>query len=221
MAKQNRATKSELEDDQFVEWMAVASDYVKERGRTFITGAVAVVIIILAVNYVQASRENTRLEAAALLGEALISEQAGDAEQAVRLGEQLLKDYSGTAAAAHGTIMVANRYFNQGRYADAEKLYQSYLTEYGDIEVLVFAASRGIAASYEARQQYEKAAAQYTAYANVHAGEMATSLALMDAARCYGVLGNTQRQREVLKQVTHDFASSPVSVRARQELGLL
>ncbi len=173
------------------------------------------------MNYVQASRENARTEAASLLGEALMAEQGGQQEQAIRLGEQLLSEYSGTSASAHGTIMLGNRYFNQGRYAEAEKLYQAYLANFGDIDVLIFAAWRGIAACYEAQQQYEKAGAKYAEYASAHANNMAASLALMDAARCYGALGDTQRQRDLLKQVTRDFASSPVSVRAREELNLL
>ena len=220
-AKRNRPTKRELEEDQFVEWMVQASDYVKERGRTFAAGAAAVVVIILAVNYVQASRESARTEAATLLGEALMAEQGGQQDQAIRLGEQLLSEYGGTSASAHGTVMLGNRYFNQGRYAEAETLYQTYLTDYGDLDVLVFAAWRGVAACYEALEQYDKAAAKYAEYANVHAGNMAASLALMDAARCYGAMGDTQRQRDLLKRVTRDFASSPASVRARQELELL
>jgi tetratricopeptide (TPR) repeat protein len=221
MAKRNRPTKRELEEDQFVEWMVHASDYVKERGRIFAAGAAAVVIIILAVNYVQASRVNARTEAATLLGEVLMAEQGGQQEEAIRLGEQLLSQYSGTTASAHGTILLGNRYFNQGRYAEAEKLYQAYLTERGDIDVLVFAAWRGMAACYEAQDQYDKAAAKYAEYASTHADNMAASLALMDAARCYGAMGDTQRQQDLLKQVTREFASSPVSVRARQELELL
>lgn len=221
MAKRNRPTKRELEEDQFVEWMVHASDYVKERGRLFATGAAAVVVIILAVNYVQASRANVRTEAATLLGEVLMAEQGGQQEEAIRLGKQLLSQYSGTTASAHGTILLGNRYFNQGRYAEAEKLYQAYLTEHGDIDVLVFAAWRGVAACYEAQDHYDKAADKYAEYASTHADNMAASLALMDAARCYGAMGDTQRQQDLLKQVTREFASSPASVRARQELELL
>lgn len=220
-AKRNRPTKSELEEDQFVEWIVQASDYVKERARIFVAGAAAVVIIILAVNYLQESRENARADAAALLGEALIAEQSGQLEQAVRLGKQLLLDYGGTSASAHGTVMLANRYFNQGRYAEAQKLYQAYLTDDGQIDVLVFACWRGVAACFEAQEQYEKAAAKYAEYASAHADGMAASLALMDAARCYGVMGKTQQQRDLLKQVTRNFASSPASARARLELELL
>ena len=220
-AKRSRPTKRELEEDQFVEWMVQASDYVKERGRAFAVGAAAIVVIILTVNYVQASRDSTRSEAAALLGEALIADQGGQGEQTIRLGEQLLNDYGGTTASAHGMIMLGNRYFNLGRYAEAEKLYQAYLSDYGDVDVLAFAAWRGIAACHEAREQYEEAAAKYTEYASLHADNMAASIALMDAARCYGVIGDTQRQRELLKRVTRDFASSPASVRATQELELL
>ena len=220
-AKRNRPSKSELEEDQFVEWIVQASEYVKERARIFAGGAAAVVVIILAVNYIQASRETARTDAATLFGEALIAEQSGQLEQSIHLGEKLLQDYSGTSAAAHGTIVLANHYFAQGRYAEAEKLYQTYLTDYGEVDVLVFAAWRGVAACYEAREQFDKAAAKYAEFASVHAGSMAASLALMDAARCHGILGDTERQRSTLKQVTRDFASSPVSVRARQELGLL
>ena len=48
-AKRSRPTKRELEEDQFVEWMVQASDYVKERGRAFAVGAAAIVVIISSI----------------------------------------------------------------------------------------------------------------------------------------------------------------------------
>ena len=221
MGKSSRPTKAELEEDRFLEWIVEAGEYVKERARIFVAGAAALLLLIIVINYVQASRETAKGEAAALLGRALIAEANGQMEEGLRLSEQLVDVYPGTPAAAQGLVLLGNRYFSQGRYAEAEKLYQTYLDEYGDVDVLEFSAWGGIAACYESRGDYRRAATKHLEYVANHEGSMQSALALMDAARCYRLAGDTEREKESLHRITSDYFDSPVASRARDQLNML
>ncbi|MFC1526591.1 tol-pal system YbgF family protein [Candidatus Latescibacterota bacterium] len=219
--KKNRPTREELEEDRFLEWLMDAVEYVKARAQLFIGAAAALIVAILAITYVQSARLEARQEAAELLGQAAIADETGRFDEVVSLCEQLTDKYGGTPAAAQATIRLANRYFAQGRYGDAERLYQSYLEDYGDVDVLVFAAWTGIAATRESQGDMAAAAAKYREYADAHGDSDEAAIALMDAARCYGAAGDRAQQREALERVTRDYASSPVLGRAREELSML
>ena len=126
-SERRKLSKSELREDEFVEWIMEAVEYVKERARLFVGGAVAVIAVIVAINYFIESKEADRLKAAALLGDVLMVEQGGEQTEAIRLAEELVSAYAGTPAAAQGTIILANLHYAQGRYVEARTYYQSYL----------------------------------------------------------------------------------------------
>ena len=151
----------------------------------------------------------------------MLADGNGQLEQVIDTGEKLIDEYAGTPSAAHGIILLANRYYRVGRYDEAEKLYERYIAEYGESQALLFAARTGVAACHEATGDLEGAATGYVAYADAHPNDRASAIALMDAARCYRVLGDTQQQGAVLGRVTRDFPTSPAAQRARQELQML
>lgn len=217
----NRPTKEELEEDKFLAWVLEAVDYVKERSQLFIGGVAAVVVVILAISYVQSARQDARQEAIALLGQAIMADEAGRFDEVLGTCEQLTTQYGGTPSAAQATVLLANRYFIQGRYGDAERLYQSYLDDYGDVEILAYAAWGGLAACYEAQGDMQRAAEQYYSYADAHADMDEAALSLVEAARCFAAAGDRVRARESLVRVTRDFSGTPVVSRAREELSML
>lgn len=219
--KTKAPTKKELREDRFVEWVLEAVDYVRSKSQYFTAGAIAVVVGIAGIAYFQKSQEESRAKAAALLGEAMIADDNGQAHEVMRLCEELVGKYSGTPAAAQGTVFLANRYFAQGRYAEAQKLYQSYLADYEALDVLVFAAWNGLAACAEAQGDYQQAAGKYQEYAAGHPGTIQAAMALMEAARCYGLAGDVANQQKTLARVTAEFADSPVAARAREALTML
>ena len=219
--RSRRPTKSELEEDQFVEWILKAADYLKQRAQLFIVGAAAIALVVSVFVYVKSSQADAKKEAAELLGQALIRDEAGQpAESMLKLG--LLTDsYAGTPAGAQGTIILANRYFAQGEYAEAEKLYRSYLDEPSPVDILLFASRSGIASCYEAKEEFQLAASEYLAYAADNVGSMQSTIALMNAARCQRLAGNREARKDILRRVTREYPKSPVAARAQNELNML
>ncbi len=222
MAKENqKLDKDELRDDEFVDWLVGAVQYVQDRAQAFAVGAVALVVALFAVNYFVESQELAKEEAAALLGDMLIAEQSAQSSEAIRLGEQLLTAYGGTPAAAKGAILLGNLHFSQGSIADAQRYFQLYLSDYEAVDVLVNAAQNGLAACLEAEGQYESAAQRYEEIAANRSGTSLAAMAKMNAARCYAHLGNRDKQRQLLESVIEEFPRFPVAVRARTELEML
>ena len=219
--RNRRPSKAELEEDRFLEWVLQAGEYVKGRAQLFIGGAVAVVAVIAIANFVQGQRLEARSQASAMIFEADLAEQSGQIDRVVAISRQLIEEYAGTPAAAQGMITLGNRYFTLGRYVDAQGLYQRYLDEHGDQPPLVFAARTGLAACLEAQGDLAAAARAFVDYADDHPDHPPSAMALMDGARCYRLLDDASRQREILERVVREYGKTPIAQRARQELALL
>jgi len=219
-SERRKLNKSELREDEFVEWIMEAVEYVKERARLFVGGAVAVIAVIMAINYFIESKETDRLKAAALLGDVLMVEQGGEPTDAVRLAEELVSAYAGTPAAAQGTIILANFYYAQGRYVEARGYYQRYLDNYEPLDVLAYAAQSGLGACLEAEGQLVAAAQHYETYAAQQAGTIREAMAQMEAARIYGLAGESNKQQALLEQVSRTFAQYPIAAQARAALAM-
>lgn len=214
-------SKQELKEDHFVDWILECVDFVRARTQQFLTGAVAVVVVIAAIAYYNKSQADARVEAAAVLAEAMIADDNNQPDDAIRLGERVLKDFPGTPSAAQATLFLANRYYAQARYGEAQKLYERYLSDYGDVDVLAFAARTGLASCAEAQGDFRQAAAKFQEAAGAGSGSTEAAIALLEAARCFGLAGEVANQKNILTQVTRDFNESPAAARAREELAML
>ena len=216
-----KLSKEELREDEFVEWIMHAVDYVKERSQLVGGGAVAVLVLIMAINYFDASREAAKVEAAALFGDVLMAEQSGQMPEAIRLAEQLVSSYAGSPAASHGIVLLANFHYMQGNYGEARNYYQRYLADYEHVDVLAYAAQSGLGACLEAEGQLLQAARHYEVYAAEQTGTIREGLAQMEAARVYGAAGDTGKQRALLEQVSRKFAKYPLGNQARAAMAML
>jgi tetratricopeptide (TPR) repeat protein len=210
-----KLSKEELREDEFIEWLMHAVDYVRDHVQNFAIGAVAVVAAILAVNFFIESQEKSKVEAAALLGDVVMAEQSGQMSEAIRIADQLLATYAGTPSAAQGTILLGNLHFSQGRY------FEMYLADYEPVDVLVNASQSGLAACLEAQGQVAEAAKSYEGIAQRLPGSAQAALAIMNAARCYKLMGDSAKQRILLESVRDEYARFPIAARARTELEML
>ncbi len=219
--EKQKLTKEELREDEFIEWLMDAADYIRNHAQTFAGGAIAVLAVILAINFFIESQETAKVDATARLGDMLMAEQSGQIDEAIRIAEDLLTTYAGTPAAGQGTVLLGNLHFSQGRYADALRYFDSYLADYVPVDVLTNAAESGLAACLEAQGQLDEAARRYEEIARQFSGTAPAALAQMNAARCYGMLGKHGKQRELLEAVRDQYARFPVAARARTQLEML
>ena len=216
--RSRRASKADLEEDRFLEWILQAGEYVRNRAQLFIGAAVALVAVIVIASVVRGQRVEARSRAAAMIFEANLAEQSGQLDQALGIARQLIEEYPGTPAASHAVVLLANRYFTLGRYVDARRMYQRYLDEHGDLPPLVFAARTGLAACLEAQGELGAAALAYIGFADEHPGHPPSAMALMDGARCFQLLGDPAQEKGVLERVVGEYPETPMAQRARERL---
>lgn len=216
-----RISKEELREDEIAEWIMLAIEYVRERAQYFIGGVAGFILLIFLINLFISKQEEAKLRAAERLGDMVIAEAGGESGRALQLNEQLLEEFEGTPAASKGILLLANRYYRQGRYADAQGLYQRYLKEDAPLDVFELAAWNGLAACLAAQGQFQQAAQKYQAYADAHSSAQPAALALQQAARYYALADDTDSQKRVLERILKDFSRSPVAAKAREDLGML
>ncbi len=216
-----KLSKEEIREDEFVEWIMKAVEYIKERSQLFGLGVVGLVLVITLINFLVESRNADNIEAANLLGDVLMAEQGGQTSEAVRLAEQLVTTYTGAPATAHGIILLANLHYLQGRYVDAEKQYRNYLDNYEHVDVLAYAAQSGLGSCLEAEGQLIEAGRHYEGYASQESGSIRQGMAQMEAARVYGLAGDLQKQRALLKSVRDNFSQYPIAAQARLAMDML
>ena len=83
--RRRRPTKEELEEDEFLEWVLRAINYVKQRAQLFIGGAVAVVALILIAGFVQGQSEDPKRRVELHLVRALAHAKLGEHEEAAAI----------------------------------------------------------------------------------------------------------------------------------------
>ena len=216
-----KLSKEEIREDEFVEWIMEAVEYIKERLQIFTGGLVGLIIAIMAINYFVESREADKVEAATLLGDVLLAEQSGQLTEAMRLAEQLVTSYPGAPAAGHGVVLLANLHYAQGRFSEARSDYRNYLDNYEAVDVLAYAAQSGLGSCLEAEGQLMAAGQHYEAYAAREVGTIREAMAQMEAARVYGLAGDGKKQRKLLEAVSRKFSRFPIAVQARSTMGML
>jgi tetratricopeptide (TPR) repeat protein len=212
MVGEHKLSKEELKDDEFVDWLARAIEYGRMHMQVIVGAVVALVVIALGVQYLIHSQDKARQEASDELSRAMMAEEAGQPAEALRiLSDQVLGRYEGTPAAGRAALMLANRRFAEGSFAEARSLYQKCLDDYGDSPIVGYGAWSGLAACLEADGKVQEAASKYTEYADGHAGTPQAAMALSEAARCYQHLGDRAAQKAALQRLVKDYPRLPMA----------
>jgi len=219
MPGEHKLSKEELKDDEFIDSLAKAIDWGRAHTQYLIGGAVAIVVIVLGVQYLISSQEKARVEAAAELSKAMVAEEGGQPAEAVRiLSDQVLRRYEGTPSAGKAALMLANRHYAEGNYGDARSLFQKCLDDYADNPVVAYGAWAGLAACLEAEGKTQDAARKYLEYADGHPKTVEAALSLSEAARCFAQVGDRGAQKGVLERLTKEYPKLPVARTAETTL---
>tara|TARA_B100001250_G_scaffold100221_1_gene84293 strand:- start:9646 stop:10320 length:675 start_codon:yes stop_codon:yes gene_type:complete len=218
-----RMTKEELREDEFVDWLVSAVDYIRDHRNSFIVCVVIVVGGIVGLRTFIDSQEQNKRDAAALFGDVLIAEQGGQNVEAAEKAKHIVKNYAGSPAAGKATIFLANLHYADGSYEEAERLYSSYLESVADEknEILNHAAEMGLIACSEVNGNSEQIAAAYEGIGLKYAGQSLGALSLMSAVRCYKQLGDIGRAKTILETLKNEYPNLPIAQQARAMLEML
>ena len=162
-----RITKHELKEDKFVKTTLQVKTYIDENYRQVVTVVLAVfAIIVLFIVYGQL-KSDTHMEAQAELGIAQIEYTNNNLDKASARLISLIDEYGGTDEGQQGMLMLANIYFIQNKYQDAEKYFQDFVDSYSGSEILVASGYSGLASCKEVDKDFAAAADLYEKAADV------------------------------------------------------
>jgi len=123
--------------------------------------------------------------------------------------QSIVDNYGGTTAGNIAKFYLANCYYNTQEYDKALKYFEDFS---GSTPLLTNSAVAGIAACYEAKGDFVKAAENYEKSALKNADDPNAPDNLLNAGRDYMRAGEKDRAVELLKRLKRDY---PTSLAAR------
>lgn len=213
-----RLTRRELRQDEFVNRILAAWAYVEENYVRVLAAGAGVVILILIGVFVMHQMDTQAREAVEAEGRVRVLLLQGQIDDAILDAERVAEAYSGDAAAGRALQLAGGLYFETGRFAEAQAAFERYLQAFDTAGPTRYSAWSGIAAAMEEQGDLAGAAAKYLAFADEFVDSPFAPNALMEAARCYRLSGDTVQARTLLQRILDRYARSPVAQSAGEEL---
>ena len=212
-SERRKLSKSELREDEFVEWIMQAIEYVKERTQLFVGGAVAVIAVIVAINYFIESEETNRLQAAALLGDVLMVEQGGDFGRGDPAWPKSWRPpMPGRRPAAQGDRALGQSPLRAGPLCRGADLLPELLGQLRACGCFgLCGPERSGCLSRSRRPALGCGPALRKRMRPNRPGTIREAMARMEAARIYGLAGDSDKQQALLEEVSRTFAQYPIA----------
>lgn len=214
-----KPTRKELKQDKFITTTLRVIGFMRRNPRQVVTMALVVLLAVIIGVSVSHSRRETAEKAASLLGKADLEYRSGNYEAAMRLYQSSVQDYGGTESGKLARFYLANCYFLTGRFDQAMEAYRRFLKEWDKDKVLCASALAGIAACYEGKGEYLKAAEQYQECARKYPLTFLAPQFLYDAGRCYEAAGEEAKAETVYRNLVNSYPQSPYARKAELALG--
>jgi tetratricopeptide (TPR) repeat protein len=208
LTPKKKLTKREMKEDKLVTAWFKLSDWVAQHTREILMavgGVAAVMALIFFFNWMKSRDEQN---AAEKFAQARAEYNQSNYAAAIPILEKLVSEYGGTKSSGMATIYLANAYMQTRDYANAEKYYQRYLDDGGDDPILGVSAAFGVAATYEERGDFAKAAKLYDEAANDYDDSYRAPQLLMNAARCYKQANQVEPARRALQKLINKYPKS-------------
>ena len=231
MARNQRLTKQEIQEDKFIEGLLKTYAFLKANLQAIIIAAVVVLVAVGGYAAYYQNQENRRAEATLALRQATEAYQKAeeglfDAEKLAE-SEELLKTaqtelkavfekYPDTSFADKARYQYANTLYYQGNYAEARTQFQQVMQEnQPENQMDILYAQKAIGNTYEQEGDYQKAIAAYEANAFPDTPQLSPAIrkfVLMEAqlnqALAYEKLGDLETARNTYKAIIDAFRST-------------
>ena len=231
MARDQRLTKEEIQEDKFIEGLLTTYQFLKEHLRTIIIVVGIVLIAVAGYAAYYQNQENRRAEATIALRDATetyrtAEESLFDAEKLAESEEslvsaqtqleQVFEKYPATAFADKARYQYASSLYYQGNYAEARSQFQQIIANHQpENQIYSLYAQKAIGNTYEQEGNYEKAVDAYQAKAFPPTPELPSEIrkfvlaeAKFNQAIVYEKLGNADAARAAYKEIVDEFRTT-------------
>lgn len=231
----DRLTRQEIKRDEFVEALERSASFVERNARMLIAGAVALLVVLLAVFgiywWLDAQETKAGLALAEALevyrapvGEAAEGEDPGFPDEAARrtraaeLFTAVQEEYGSTDAADVALVYLAQIAAEEGNLERARNLWQGFLDEYddhllaGQVRVNLIHLDRTEGRTEELVQRLETWLA-----ATPEERPLPADVVLWELARTYEELDRTEEAEDTYRRLAEEYPTSPYAAEARQK----
>ncbi|RMF10590.1 MAG: hypothetical protein D6762_01155 [Candidatus Neomarinimicrobiota bacterium] len=131
-----KLTRKEIRRDPFLETIFTAQQWVKDRRKILSQIGTGLVVLILAAILLNNHRQQTHSLTATQLGQAILSMQNGDQENAEYILQLLVDEHGNTPDGLRATYLLGKLFYEEGKPDDALPLLRTYLDS-GDNEIML------------------------------------------------------------------------------------
>jgi tetratricopeptide (TPR) repeat protein len=120
--------------------------------------------------------------------------------ETLKIYQDLVKDYSGTAAGGFAAYRLGFLHLGQGKFDEAIEAFEGYLQKHGQDNELRILVYNGLGSSYEQKKDYPKALAYFEKAAGSKAGGAFASSTHENLGRTYEAMKDTKSALEQYKK---------------------
>lgn len=210
--------RGHYKEDEFQSTMEKALKYiVRHKERSILIGAGALAVVVLASLFAGRG-EQSNPQADLLHTQAIGLMSAGRIQEAENVLTDLTQRFQNTRPGKLGLYYLGVLTYHTGRFNESLEYFDKFLGAVKNDYLLTPSALMGAGSAAEALGDYEKALAYYEKLTKDKKSPM-YSYGLLAYARTKGLLGDTQKAREILNGLLEDDPSSDVAADARFYLG--
>jgi outer membrane protein assembly factor BamD (BamD/ComL family) len=165
---------------------------------TVVLAVFAVIVIFIVYGQLKGQ---TREQARAELGIAQVEYSNDNLDNASERLTRLIEEYGSTDEGQQGMLMLANIYYQQKKYADAELYFQEFVDSYSGSNVLLSSGYAGLAACKEVVRDFMTAAKLYEKAANTADDYIESDNFLYLSGICYVKAGDNEQAKEIFRKI--------------------
>ena len=203
-----RLTKKKLKEDKLVTFYFKATAWVEANSKYLTAGAVAVVLLFVAIYAYSNSLKSAERAASVELARAMRAYENSDYQNALTLLTNLVENYGNTPSGKLGYFYLANSFYQTGDYQNARKYYEKFASSFDGDPHILSSAMGGVAACYEQEQQYLEAAQQYLKVVKKYPKSIFAPQYLLRAARCYTLAEQPEKAKELYDRIIQEYPDS-------------
>jgi TolA-binding protein len=215
LTPQKKIHRKEIKEDALVTWYFRITRWIAPYRRYFNIGGVVVLAAVALSVLMTSSKKNAEANAQGKLGVAEQSYFLNDYGRLIQDMKPILNKYPGTRAAGMAAFYLANAYFAQGNYGEAETFFKLYADKYADDPMLTASSLAGLAQVAESKNETAKAAVLYEKAGRKYKNSFAAPFYLKEAVRCYAQTGNKAAAENLLERIEKKYPGNSLKEEVR------
>lgn len=202
--------KKEIKEDALVTFYFRFQKWYTQYNRQIQIGLGIVVALCLIAVLMARSKREAEAKASGKIGIAETYYLMGDYARVIQEMEPIVKTYSGTRSAGIAAYYLANAYYAQNRYSEAEKYFRMVVDHYSRMPLFSASSLIGLAEIAESKGDFESAAKFYEKAGRKYSTLFTAPFYLKEAVRCYLRIQNNEKAKMLSDELIKKFPESPV-----------